>query len=83
MKAQAAGKHDFLDVLTLTDHVDDTIVMANARNVLIDDGAGIEILCHIVTGRSNQFYSTLRRLMVRASARKSWQKTVMNVGSPP
>ena len=53
--------------------------MADADNVLINDRACVQFFGDVVTGRTNQFYAALSRLMVRARTGKRRQKAVVNI----
>ncbi|MCY1430420.1 hypothetical protein D9M71_463690 [compost metagenome] len=56
--AQAAGQHHFFYVTAKAHHVFDAVAVADANHILLDDGAGIQLFGHIVTGGANQFHAT-------------------------
>ena len=64
MTPHPTRQHHLLYVFPQTHHIVNGIVMTDADDVLINDRTGIQLLGYIMTGRTNQFYATLCRLMV-------------------
>ena len=57
--------------------------MANAMDILFDDGACVEFLGHIVAGSANQLNPPLVGLVVGLSPGKRGQKAVVNIDHSP
>jgi hypothetical protein len=53
--------------------------VADAFNVLFDDGTFVEIRRHIVRGGADQFHAACVSLMVWPGALKAGEETVMDV----
>ena len=53
--------------------------MVGAGNVLFDNRAFVQVGRHVMRGGTNDFYATVKRLLVRPCAFKAWQKRVVDV----
>src|SRR6266568_328474 len=73
------GQNPPFDVAPLPDQVIRRIAMADALDVLFDDGAFIEVRRDVVRRCSNELHATLMRLMVRPCALEPGQERMVNI----
>ncbi len=80
--AQAAGEDGFFDVLAVAHHVLRGVRMIDADDILLDDGALIELRGNVVAGGSDQFDPALVGLVIGLGAYEAGQEAVMYVEYP-
>ena len=56
--------------------------MTDASHILIDDGPVIDLFGNVMTGRTDEFHSTLVGPVLRFLSNKSGQKWVVDVDNP-
>jgi hypothetical protein len=64
VKPHSSSEYLSLQVSSPRDHVFDRVTVANATDVLIDDGTLAQLLGNVMTGRSNQLHAALVGLVV-------------------
>jgi hypothetical protein len=79
MKEYRASQYAAFDVPTLANQIIRTVLVADTLNVLLDNGAFVEIRRHIMRGGADQFYAARVSLMVGLGALEAGQETVMDV----
>src|SRR5664279_6511318 len=79
MKEYRASQYAAFDVPTLANQIFRTVLVADAFDVLLDDGAFVEIRRHVMRGGADQFYAACVSLMVGLRTLEAGQKTVMDV----
>jgi len=79
MPADGARQDNLLDVAALLGEIVNSVSVVDADDVLLDDGAIVEYLSHVVGGGADQFDAALKRLMVGLGADKRGQERVVNV----
>ncbi len=79
MPTDGAGKHDLLQVAALLQQVVERVAVGDANHVLLDDGAVIENVGHVMAGSSDQLDSASECLVIRFRAHERGQKRVMNI----
>ena len=53
--------------------------MGNPDNLLLDDGTFVQFSSHIMARGANQFYPSIKSLVIGASTNKTGKETVVNV----
>src|ERR1700738_1143150 len=79
MPANGLCKHIFLEISTFANQIIHVVTVADSCDVLCNDRALVEFGSYIMRSCSNDFYATRIRLMVRATACKGREKTVVNI----
>ena len=79
MKGYRTSQHAAFDVPTLTNQILGSVLMADAFDVLLDDGTLVEIRGNIMGGGADQFYAARVGLMVGLGALEARQEAVMDV----
>ena len=79
MPPDGSREHNFFDVAALADEILDSVAMVDADDILFDDGAIVEDMSDVVSGRANQLHSALKRLMVGLSTDECRQKGMVNI----
>src|SRR5262252_6937662 len=79
MGSYGAREYDFFQVTALADEVLHRVAVRDAHHVLLDDRPIVEDFGDVMAGRADQLDAAFERLMVGASAHKSWKEGVMNV----
>ena len=77
--ANGSREHHFFDVTSFLDEVVNGVAMVDADHILLDDGAVVQYLSHVVSGCSDQLDAPLKCLMVGLRSDKRGQERVMNV----
>lgn len=83
MVAQSPVKNQALNILTQASHLFATDLMPYPHDILLDNGAGIEIFSHVMTSGADQFDTAIVSLVVWLGTSKGGQKTMMNVDHTP
>ena len=83
MVADRPGEHAPLDVAAFADQVIGRVAVADAFDVLLDDGTFVQISRDVMARGANQFHATIIRLVVRPGPNKTRQKAVVDVDDPP
>lgn len=79
MELYGAGEGCRFHVPADGDEVSGGLAVIDAHDGLFEDGAFVEIGCHIVAGRADQLYAALMGLVVGARAFEAWQEAVVDV----
>jgi hypothetical protein len=79
VEANGARKDDALYVAPFADQILHGVAVADANDILFDDRPFIEIRRDIVTGRANEFHTSLIRLRVGIRADKGREERMMNI----
>ena len=72
--AHRTREHYFFQIAALLQQVFERVAMGDAYHILLNDGAVIEYVGHVVAGSSNQLNPTLESLVVRLCADKCRQE---------
>ena len=73
------GEDDFFQVLAFGDEVFHGVLVGDARYVLLDDGARVEVGGHVVRGRADEFDATCVGGVVGFCAHECGQERVVDV----
>lgn len=68
------GQHDFLEIATFAYEILDAVAMGAANNVLLDDGALIEFVRHVVGGDANNLHAPFMGLVIGFAANERRKK---------
>ena len=68
-----------LQIAALLDEAWKLVVLRDARDVLLDDGAFVQLLGDVMAGCADQFDAALEGRVVRARAGEGGQKRVVDV----
>ena len=79
MKLHGSGQHLALELAPLLNELVYVVFVADPTDVLLDDGALVELFGDIVRRRADDFDAALEGLMIRARADERRQERVMNV----
>ncbi len=79
MPAHGARENHFFNIATFLDEIVDGVAVVDADNVLLDDGAIVEDLGHVVGGRADQFDAPLKGLVIGLGSDKRRKERVVDV----
>ena len=82
MPADGAGEDAALEVAAHALQVVDGVAMRDARHVLLDDGAGVELGRDVVGRGSDDLHAALPGLPVRVGADEGGKERVVDVDDP-
>src|SRR5258706_12058124 len=82
MQMDRARQHHSFQIAAFADQIVDGVSMADSHDVLLDDGAVVQLLRHVVARGSNQLDAPVIRLMIRTRPDKCRQKRVVNIDDP-
>jgi len=74
-----AGQHLTFGVTSNSGEVFNRLRVVNAGDILLNNGAFVQIGCHIVRRRAYEFDATVVGLVVRLGTFKAGQEAVMNI----
>ncbi len=80
--AQSPGQDRPLHVPTDAQQIVDGVAMVDAADVLLDDGAGVQLGGHVVAGGPDQLDAPLEGLMVGTGPGERGEEAVMDVDDP-
>src|SRR5277367_6486750 len=80
--ANGAREDDLFDVAAFLDEFVDGVAMRYALDALFDDRAVVEHLGDVMRRGANEFYATVKSLLVRLGSDKRGQEGMMNVDDP-
>ena len=83
MIAHGSRQHDVFQIAPDANHIGNRMGMIDTLDGLIDDRPLVEVGGDIVRGRTDNFYTTIKRLLVGFSALKARQERVMNINASP
>jgi hypothetical protein len=75
----AARESKTLTVAPEANQVFRIVIVFDARDLLLDNGAGIEIFCGIVAGGADEFYAPFEGALIRVCSDKGWEKGVVDI----
>jgi hypothetical protein len=79
MKGYRTSQHAAFDVPALTNEILGSVLMANAFDVLLNDGTLVEICGNIMGCGTDQFYAARMGLMIWLRPLEARQEAVMDV----
>ena len=79
MPAHGLGQDAPFDLPTDSNHIVHTISVGNMRDILIEDGPGIELRCDVMSRGPDDLYPSFIGLLIRVRSDKRRQKRVMNI----
>src|SRR5579864_4913654 len=79
MPADGSGEDHLFDVAALFYEVLDGVAVRDAFDALLDDGAVVEDFRDVVGGGADDFYATVKGLLVRLCADECGQERMMNI----
>jgi hypothetical protein len=77
--ANAPSKSEALTVASEANQVLGVVVMFDARDLLLDDGAGVQVFRGIVAGGADELHAPFERPLVGVCSDESRQEGVVNV----
>ena len=79
MLGHGPRKHNLLQVLALQHQAVGRVLVGDAGHVLLNDGAGIQLGCHVMAGGTDDFHAALPGLVVGLGSHEGGQERVVNV----
>ena len=77
-----AGKDDFFEVAALTDEVLDSLLVGDADDVLLDDGAFVQFRRDVMAGGTDDFDTAVMGGVVGPGSGKGGEEAVVDVDDP-
>src|SRR5689334_2170056 len=74
-----ARQNKAFDIGAEADQIFDAVPMVHPHHVLLDDGTVVEILCHVMSCRTDEFDAALLCPSIRRCPDERGQKRMMNV----
>ena len=72
MITQCASENAFFNIFTHANQLILVVAVVNPHDSLINNRTFVQILRDIMTGRTNQFHSSFKRLLVGVRTNKRW-----------
>ena len=79
MLLHGTRKNNLLQILSLANQVLHRVLMCDAYNILLDDGASVQLRSHIMTGCTYNLHTTFKSRMIRLGTHKCRQERMMNI----
>ena len=79
MASYRSGKHEGFDIAANFGQLFRTKRVINTLNILLNDGALIQVSRHVMSSGANDFDATVVSLVIRLGTLEARQKAVMNI----